>query len=61
MVGPADADSEMQMKNYTAIQMLSSRLHLATNGVLNSTDQLRFPNNLEAETGKPQAAANASK
>jgi hypothetical protein len=56
-----DAVSDQRVKKSTATQMLSLLLHQAINGVLNSMDQLRFPNNLEVETGKPQDAENASK
>ena len=57
----ADVDSDKRIKRCTVTPMLSSRLHLATNGVLSSMDQLRFPNSLEVETGKPKAAVNALK
>ena len=56
-----DAVSEVKIMRFTATQMLSSVLHLATNGVLNSTGQLLSPNNLVVETGKQAAAENASK
>ena len=65
MEDPADVVSEKKINSisigYSVTQMLSSVLHLATNGVLNSTGQLLSPNNLVVETGKQAAVENASK
>jgi len=58
---PVDAVSEHKIMKFSATQMHSSVLHLATNGVLNSMGQLLSPNNLVVETGKQAAAENASK